>query len=139
MANKKLLSVKRGKQLSVFVENRPGSLAKVIDLLRENGVNMLALSLSEGLELGYLRIIADRSDEAKNVLYKNGHLVFDRDVILLEVINQPGGLAAPIDILAKAGVNLDYAYCASGSTPDRSLIVVRPDDMEKAMKVLANE
>ena len=139
MANKKLLSARQGKQLSVFVENRPGALAGVIDLLRENGINMLALSLSEGLELGYLRIIADRNEEAKNVLHKHGHLVFDRDVLLLEVINQPGGLAAPIDILAKAGVNLDDAYCASGSAPDRSLIVIRVDDIEKAKKALANE
>ena len=138
MADKKLLSAKVGKQISVFLDNRPGALAKVIDSLRESGINMLALSLSEGLELGYLRIIVDKHDDAKNVLYRAGHLVLEREVILLEVSNKPGGLAAPIDAWAKSNINLEYAYCASGSTPDRSLIVARVNDNEKALKALSN-
>lgn len=133
---KKLFSAKAGKQISVFLENRPGTLSAVIDTLRENGINMLALSLSEGLDIGYLRIIVDKHDEAVAVLKKAKHLVIVRDVALLAVANEPGGLASAIDVWAKAGINVEYAYSADDAHADQSLIVARVNDLEKAIKVL---
>lgn len=136
MNTKKLFSAKAGKQISVFLENRPGTLSEVIDLLREKGINMLALSLSEGLDIGYLRIIVDHHERAVAELRAKGHLVIERDVALLAVANEPGGLASAIDVWAKAGINVEYAYSADDAHPDQSLIVARVNDLAKAIQAL---
>jgi hypothetical protein len=125
-----------GHQISVFIENRPGTLGAVIDVLRENKVNMLALSLSEGLEIGYLRIAVDKLDVARECLKKSGHLVLEREVLLFEVPNTPGGLAAVVDQLARNGVNIEYAYSANSPSSDRSMIVVRVTDPRGALALL---
>jgi hypothetical protein len=134
--SRNLFSARPGKQISVFLENRPGALSEVIDTLREQGINMLALSLSEGLDIGYLRIIVDRHDEAVRVLRAAGHLVIERDVALLTVANRPGGLAAAIDQWAKAGVNVEYAYSADDANAESSLIVAYVKDLPKALAAL---
>lgn len=136
MKKSKLYSARQGRQLSVFIENRPGTLGAVIDLLRENGINMLALSLSEGLEGGYLRIIVDDPVRAAAALRKSGNLVIERDVVLLAVANEPGGLASAIDVWAKAGINVEYAYSADDANAERSLIVARVPDPKKAIAAL---
>ncbi len=135
--SKKLFSAKAGKQISVFLENRPGTLSEVIDTLREGGINMMALSLSEGLDIGYLRIIVDHHEAAVKWLRAKGQLVIERDVVLLAVANKPGGLASAIDVWARAGINVEYAYSADDAEPDRSLIVVRVNDVAKAITALA--
>jgi len=134
--NSKSYSARIGHQISVFVENRPGTLGGVIDILRENKVNMLALSLSEGLEIGYLRITVDKLAEAKASLQQAGQLVLEREVLLIEVDNSPGALAAVVDQLAKRGVNIEYAYSANSPAPNRSMIVVRVTDPQGALVLL---
>ena len=136
MSDKKLFSAKAGKQISIFLENRPGTLSEVIDLLRKHQVNMLALSLSEGLDVGYVRIIVDDFKKARTVLEADKHLVLVKDVVLLEVANQPGGMASAIDKWAKAGINLEYAYSATGPGADHSLIVARVNDPALAIRTL---
>lgn len=131
-----LHAVRIGHQISVFLENRPGTLRAVIDVLREAGVNLLALSLSEGLEIGYLRVTVDKLDVARNALSKAGHLVLEREVLLLEVANRPGGLASVIDRLSAANINIEYAYSADSPTPLTSMIVVRVADPAAALQVL---
>ncbi len=133
----KLFSAVAGTQLSVFLENRPGTLSAVIDVLREKGINMLALSLSEGLDIGYLRIVVDQPAEAAAVLRASGQLVIEREVALLTVSNEPGGLASAIDVWARAGINVEYAYSADDARPDRSLIVARVNDLPAALAALA--
>ena len=134
--SKKLFSAKPGKQISVFLENRPGTLSAVIDTLREGGVNMMALSLSEGLDIGYLRIIVDHYESAVKHLRARGHLLIEREVVLLTVANKPGGLATAIDGWARAGINVEYAYSADDAAPDRSLIVARVNDVPAAIAAL---
>ena len=136
MGDQKLYSSRIGKQLSVFLENRPGTLSSVIDRLREQGINMVALSLSEGLEVGYLRIIVDDHKKAVRVLRDKGQLVIERDVVLLEVANAPGGMASAIDAWAKAGINIEYAYSATVPGSDVSLIVARLNDTDAALRAL---
>lgn len=138
MSPSPLINATLGHQLSVYLDNRPGTLAEVIDLLGVNGINMLALSLSEGLEIGYLRITVDQCEAARACLEAAGHLVLDRDVILLEVANRPGGLAAAIDRLSARDINIEYAYSADSPRPDHSLIVVRVDNVEQALSALSS-
>ena len=97
MKNQQLFSAKIGQEISIFIENRPGTLSSVIDTLREAGVNMLALSMSEGQDAGYVRIVADRVPAAVQALEGARHLLRVRDVVL---IGQParwhGGRHRPL-------------------------------------------
>ncbi|MCZ7592245.1 MAG: ACT domain-containing protein [Kiritimatiellae bacterium] len=132
----KLFNAKPGKQISIFLENRPGTLAEVINTLRKHGVNMLALSLSEGIDVGYVRIIVDKHNEAVEVLKQAKHIISVTDVVLLTVANKPGGLASAIDVWAKAGINVEYAYSADDADAEQSLIVAHVNKPKKAVEVL---
>jgi hypothetical protein len=136
MKSKSLFSARVGREISIFIENRPGALGSVIDLLRERGVNMQALSLSEGQDVGYVRIIVDELERAVQALEAAGHLLQVKDVALVEVANQPGGMASAIDRWARAGINIDYAYSATGPGADHSLIVAKVPDAARAIRVL---
>ena len=136
MTNTKLYSARIGHQISVFLENRPGTLRDVIDVLREGGINMLAIALSEGIDIGYLRVAVDKLTEARECLKLKGYLVLEREVLLLDVVNAPGGLASVIDRLAAGGVNVEYAYSANSPSPGRSMIVVRVADPVAALAIL---
>lgn len=136
MKDRRLFSAKLGHQITVYIENKPGSLAAVIDRLRDASVNMFALSLNEGLDIGYLRITVDKLAVAKKILDEAGHLVIDHTVVLLTVANEPGGFATASDRWAKAGINIEYAYSATSPSPDRSVIVVRVNDTKRAIALL---
>jgi len=136
MSEKVLFSARIGKQISVFLEDQPGTLSDVAALLGKHGINIFALSLAEGLGHGYVRMVVDKHDEARGVLKEAEQLVMERDVLLLELSNSPGSLARVTRQLADAKINLEYAYCAGGPSVDRGLVVIRVDDIEKAMKVL---
>ncbi len=136
MKDEKLFSASIGHQITVFIENKPGSMAAMIDLLRDKKVNMFALTLNEGLDIGYLRVTVDKLDAAKKALEDAGQLVLDHEVVLLEVANKPGGFAAASDRWAKAGINIEYAYSANSPSPESSLLIVRVANVKKAIAVL---
>ncbi len=132
-----LFKVEKGLQLSVFVDDKPGALAAVTDLLSRHGINILALSLAEGLGHGYVRMVVDRHPEACRVLKEANELILEREVLLLDLANRPGSLAGVTQALAEAKINLEYAYCAASSEVDRGLVVVRAVEPERAAKVLS--
>ncbi len=132
-----LFSAGAGRQISVFLEDKPGTLAAATGLLGRHGINIFALSLAEGLGHGYVRMVVDRPAKALQVLKAADELVMEREVLLLELANRPGSLAAVARKLGEAGINIEYAYCAGGPrVEDRGLVVVRVDNTKKALKVL---
>lgn len=136
MPQKVLHSVTLGRQISVFLEDRPGTLADITQMLGEHDVNIHALSLAEGLGHGYVRMVVDKPDAAIAVLREADELAMEREVLLLELSNLPGSLAKATRKLAEAGINLQYAYCAAGPGVDKGLVVVKVDDTAGALKVL---
>lgn len=134
-----LHSVRRGRQISVFLDDEPGALGRVTKWLGENGINIFALSLAEGLGHGYVRMVVDKPDEALQALRKVNELTLERDVLLLELSNQPGSLGAVATQLGEAGVNIEYAYCAGGPSVDKGLVVIRVNDTVKALRVLTDQ
>lgn len=128
---------RRSKQLAVFLDDQPGTLAAVAELLGGLGINIYALTLAEGIGHGYLRMVVDQHAEALRALQEAHELVMERDVLLLELSNAPGSLGVVARRLAGAGVNLEYAYCAGGPGVDRGLVVVKVDDLDKALATLA--
>lgn len=124
------------RQISVFLEDRPGTLGDVCRRLGDAGVNIWALSLAEGIGHGYVRMICDDPDRAAEVLRRENYLFFEKEVLLLGLPNTPGSLAQMAAQLGAAGINIEYLYCASSPQVAVGLVVIRVDQPETAMRVL---
>ncbi|MBU1695229.1 MAG: amino acid-binding protein [Verrucomicrobia bacterium] len=131
-----LHSVRKGRQIAVFLDDVPGTLSEVSLRLGRNGINIYALSLAEGIGHGYVRMVVDKPDEAIRVLREAEELVMERDVLLLELANAPGALGEVTRRLAEAKINVEYAYCAGGPGVDIGMVIVRVDQIDKALAVL---
>ena len=125
-----------GQQISVFLENEPGTLARVVHLLGRNHINILGLSLAEGLSHGYGRMVVDRHDDAVRLLRAAGQLVIERDVVLLDLPDEPGAFARAAERWARAGLNIEYAYGAQGPDAKQGFVVVRLNDNASALAAL---
>ena len=127
-----------GRQFSIFLDDRPGTLGQVMSLLGEREVNVYALTLAEGTGHGYVRMVVDRHEDAAAVLREAGYLFFERDIVLLEIANTPGSLAAVACLWGGQGINIEYTYCAGGPAVDRGLVIVRAEEVDRAVS-LVNE
>jgi hypothetical protein len=125
------------KQLSVFLENRPGALAKMCEALARRGVNILALSISDTADYAVVRMVVNKTDEAEHVIGDSGALVVDNDVLVMEVDNKTGSLGKLAAKLSKAGINIDYAYCTAAEDQPTGVLVLRTQDPQKTLEVLS--
>lgn len=123
-------------QLSVFVENKPGRLAAVIEALGKNNINMSALSLADTSEYGILRVIVDNPDAAAEILKGIGVVVKVTKVLAISMDDTPGGLSKILDIFLKNEINVDYMYAFVGKTEKKAVMVVKVSDAQKAEEVL---
>lgn len=124
------------KQLSVFVENKAGRLEPIIKSLGEGGINIRALSIADTTDFGILRIIVDDDKKAREILRENGVISKVTDVIAVYIDDRSGGLAAVLDIVAAAGVNIEYMYAFLGRKEGKALMVLKADDEAAAEKAL---
>ena len=124
------------KQLSVFVENRPGKLAEALETLSEANIDLRALSLADTSDFGILRAIVDNPDQALDILSKAGFLVMTNDVLAVVVGDKPGGLAGVVRILAEAGVDIEYTYAFVAHSKDKAYVILRVDNNDAAIKIL---
>ena len=124
------------KQLTVFVENKQGTLVDITDTLAENNVNMRALSIADTREFGLLRLIVSDNETALSTLAEKGYLVKTTDVVGVKIGDQPGKLSKALDVLAKAGVNVEYLYAFMARTEKHAYVVLRPTDNAAAEKAL---
>ena len=102
------------KQLSVFMENKPGTLALVSGALAARKINILALSISDAVDHGVVRMIVSNPVQAAHLLGEGGMMVVESDVLALDLPNKPGALARLAERLSKARVNIGYAYGSTG-------------------------
>jgi hypothetical protein len=124
------------KQLSLFLENKPGTLSRPMQLLAKAKINIFTLSVADTQHFGILRIIVRDWEKAKKLLEKNGCVVKVTDVIAIEVSDRPGGLAEILLALEKAGINLEYMYAFTLKRESKGMLVFRFDDPDSALKVL---
>ena len=101
-------------QLSVFVENKPGTLQILTDILAEHNINMRALSLAEASEFGIVRIIVDDAQKASALLTQEGFIHSVTKVIGVAIPDEPGGLSRVLRVLSGGGVNVEYMYAFLG-------------------------
>lgn len=124
------------KQLSLFLENKPGALSRPVSLLAKAKVNLLTLSIADTQQFGILRFIVRDWEKAKALLEKEGFVVKVSDLVAIEVADQPGGLARILTTLEKAGVNLEYMYGFTLKEEGKGLLAFRFDDPERAVAAL---
>jgi hypothetical protein len=127
------------KQLSLFLENRPGALHHPTQLLADAKLNILALSLADTQQFGILRLIINDWEEAVRVLEKEGYIVKVNDMIALEVPDAPGGLAAVLGALERTHIKLEYMYGFTQRTTGRGLVLLRFDDPDRAIVALQKQ
>lgn len=116
------------RQLSVFVENKKGSLHEITDALAEAGINLRSMCVADTANFGIVRIIADKPDEAKALLDKAGHAANIREINAFAVPDAPGGLAKVLSLLEANGVNIEYMYALVTSEVGKAYAVLRSDD-----------
>jgi len=123
-------------QLSVFLQNEPGRLARMCRALGEAGLNMHALVVADTSEYGVARIICDRPHSAKVVLEREGFAGSVTRVLAVEVPDSPGGLADVLEALDAAGINVEYLYCFLRADTESAVDILRVEDIERAVEVL---
>lgn len=126
------------KQLSVFVENKPGRLHAIVDKLGKAGVNLRALSIADTTDFGILRAIVDDNEKAKAVLSEIGVVSKTTDVIAVYVDDEAGGLASVLNAVSDAGIGIEYMYAFLGRTHGKALMVLKADDEEALEGILTS-
>ena len=124
-------------QFSIFLINKSGQLAEVMDSLARANVNFIALTLTDSLEQGVLRIVCDNPVAARAVLKKADDQWTETEVLMIGLKNKPGSFAAAVDRLSEAHVNISYAYCTGGAGNGQTNAILKVSDMKKAQKVLS--
>ncbi|HOI54905.1 MAG TPA: ACT domain-containing protein [Phycisphaerae bacterium] len=121
------------KQLSVFLENKPGQLSHPCRVLADAGINIVTLSLADTQQFGILRVIVRQWQEGLDALKAAGCVVNVTDVVAVEVPDRPGGLAAILEAIEKAGMNLEYMYAFTIRSGDKAVLVFRFEDPDAAI------
>ena len=125
------------KQLSVFVENRPGRLSTITNLLGNAGVNIRAMSIADTKDFGILRLIVDDCEKAQQVLKDNSFAVTITNVMAISIPDKPGGLAAAMDCLYKDNISVEYMYAAFiNATDGTAYLILRVDKTDEAVTAL---
>ncbi|WP_031517933.1 ACT domain-containing protein [Desulfofalx alkaliphila] len=123
-------------QISVFLENKSGRLARVTEVLGENGINIRALSIADTTDFGILRLIVDDPEKAVPALKKGGFVVSTTDVLAVEVDDKPGSLSEAMRLLEQAAINIEYLYAFVQKNPQKALVVFRVEQVDQAIRVL---
>lgn len=123
-------------QISVFLENRAGHLAEVVQLLSAANINLLALSLADTSDFGILRLIVREKDLAKTILMDNGFTVGLTTVIAVELEHRPGSLDTVLQLISGAGINVEYMYALASRENSRVVMIFRFDMADRAIEML---
>ena len=124
------------KQLTVFVQNKKGTVVSVTDILSQNNINLRALSIAETQDFGMLRLIVNDEKTAEAVLADNGYLIKTIDVVGVKIGDAPGKLTAALDVLDKADINVEYLYAFMARTEKHAYVVLRVEDNAAAEAAL---
>lgn len=124
------------KQISIFVENKEGRIKKAIDTLAKENINIRALSIADTAKYGILRLIVSDNAKAIEALEKNNFVVKENEVIILAIPDEPNGLNSTLAIFDEKNINLEYLYAFVSSKTDEAIVVMRLENMEKAIEAL---
>ncbi|HZK00635.1 MAG TPA: ACT domain-containing protein [Tissierellaceae bacterium] len=123
-------------QVSVFLENKPGRLEKVLQILYDNEIDIRSISVAETLDYGVFRLILDKPALGVEKLKDAGFTVKETSVLGLEIVDERGSMLKVVKELAVNDIDIEYTYSCLPINEDKVIIIVRVDDIEKAMAVL---
>ena len=124
------------RQISIFLANEPGQLSAICRALADANINIATLSLADTSDFGIVRMIVDDHEKAEDVLAEKGHVVNVREVIAVCVPDRPGGMAEVMQVLDKAGVNIEYSYAFAFHKGEKAVLVFRFSDNDRAESAL---
>ena len=124
------------KQVTVFVENKQGALVSITDTLARHNINIRALSIADTQEFGILRLIVSDTAAAVKTLADEGHLINTTDVVGVKIGDEPGKLSKALELLAAAGINMEYLYAFMTRTEKHAYVVLRVADNAAAESAL---
>jgi hypothetical protein len=124
------------KQLAIFLDNRPGMLARVADALADAKINIYAVTTSDTVDHSVIRMVVSDYRKAMHLFEEHGTLVVEDDVLMIDGSNKPGELARLAHKLADAKINIEYCYSATPPESKKGLMIMRVSNAGKALKVL---
>ncbi|MBR2024796.1 MAG: ACT domain-containing protein [Clostridia bacterium] len=125
------------KQLTVFIENRTGRLSEVLNVLKENNVNIISMSLADTTEFGLLRLIVDNAPLGKEKLLEKGFSSLLSDVSIIKIPHKAGSLQSLLKVIDENGVNIEYMYGLSIEASD-AYVVLKASDTVKIDEILTS-
>jgi len=123
-------------QFSIFMVNKPGVLSQLLNVLAEEKVNIVAITMMDSVEHGVMRLVGTRAATIRDILKKMNMQYSETQVLCVNLPNAAGAFAAVTERLSKAHINISYAYCTAGARGGRTTGVLKVADVKKAMKVL---
>ncbi|MBO5147491.1 MAG: ACT domain-containing protein [Clostridia bacterium] len=126
------------KQLTVFVENRQGTIATITDLISAHNINIRALSIAETEDFGILRLIVNDENTAEKILAEHGYLIKITDVVGVKISDEPGKLSEALKVLDENKINMEYLYAFMARTEKHAYVVIRVEDNGAAESALLN-
>lgn len=124
------------KQLTVFVENKQGTVVSITDTLSKHNINIRALSIAETEDFGILRLIVNDEVTAEKILADEGYLIKITDVVGVKIGDAPGKLSEALAVLDKNKINMEYLYAFMARTEKHAYVVLRVEDNSAAETAL---
>lgn len=124
------------KQVSVYIENQTGQLAKLLGILEENGIDLNAATIAETVDFGIFRCIVQNPEETVEILKANNYTASLAKVIAVSIENRPGGLKAVLKELEAENIAVNYIYSTIQSAGGEAVIMMKVSDIDKAIEVL---
>lgn len=123
-------------QISVFVENRQGTLAQITGILEKAAIDIRAFSIADTTDFGILRLIVNNPSKAEEILKENNMMVSITEVIAVRIADKPGALNAVLELLFEKDISVEYAYAFITRSKDDAYVILRVEDNERAIEVL---
>ena len=127
------------KQISVFLENKPGQLAAFTEVLNDANIDMRAFSIADAQDFGIVRMIVNDSYQTACVLKEAGYILSVTPVLAVEIPDVPGGLNNVLQILGKNKIDIEYTYAFTARKKGTAYMIFRVVDNEKAVEILGKE
>lgn len=124
------------KQLSIFLQNRMGSLSKPLEVLTENEINIKAMCMADTSEFGILRLVVDNPEKGQEVLSENNFLVKITEIIGVEMNDTPGGLTTVLKVIKDNGIDLEYLYAFTHDKVGKAILLLHANNIDELISVL---
>ncbi|MBE5039658.1 ACT domain-containing protein [Ructibacterium gallinarum] len=124
------------KQISVFMENRPGRLAEITQVLSDNNIDMRAINIADTTDFGILRMIVDDAEKAEKVLRENNMTASVTDVLAVSIDDTVGAFSKVIALLKEENISIEYIYSFIGEKSAKAVIVIKTNDAERSFQLL---